>query len=234
VAADLHHGKPGQGRCFLVPDPHVSDSGSGGDGTGIVPAAQARLTVPTRPARWIPVAGGLLPASRWASAVVVPDLWWWPSPVTRGQARSAGLDMGAGEDDLPVTGLTRPQASELAAALGGRLPTTGEWGWMAGGGQRRYPWGDTAPTSRHANLRDLGPGRATAVGRYPDGASPDGLLDVAGNVWEWTATSVPGCGAVIRGGSYQSLTLYARCAFSNEIPDSVQSPGIGLRIVRTQ
>jgi len=234
VAADRHHSRPGQGRRFQVPDPHVSYSGPREDGTGIVPAAQANSTVPTHAPRWIPVAGGLLAASRWRAAVAVADLWWWPTPVTRGQARSAGLDIEAGDDDLPVTGLTRPQAAELAAALGARLPTSPEWEWMAGGGQRRYPWGNAEPTGRHANLRGLGPCRATAVGSYPDGASPDGLVDVAGNVWEWTATAVPGCGAVVRGGSYQSLTLYARCAFSNEIPDSVQSPGIGLRMVRTQ
>jgi formylglycine-generating enzyme required for sulfatase activity len=187
--------------------------------------------------RWTPVAGGLLPAERWRPAVAVADLWWWPTPLTRGQARSAGLDfliklIKAGGDDLPATGLTRSQAAELAHVLGGRLPTSHEWEWMASGGHRMYPWGNAEPTGRHANLRDRGPGRTSPVGSYPVGASPDGLVDVAGNVWEWTSTSGPGRSAVVRGGSYQSLTLYARCGFINEIPDSIQSPGIGLRMVR--
>lgn len=103
---------------------------------------------------------------------------------------------------------------------------------MAGRGVRRYPWGETEPLRRHANLRDLGPGRITTVGDFPLGATPEGLLDVAGNVWEWTASSAPGGGAVIRGGSYNSIALYARCAFSNEVPADLSSPGIGLRVVR--
>jgi iron(II)-dependent oxidoreductase len=62
--------------------------------------------------------------------------------------------------------------------------------------------------------------------------TPEGVLDVAGNVWEWTATRVPGDGAVIRGGSYNSPCGYARCAYSNEAPIAVQSAGIGVRVVR--
>ncbi|MFI9644375.1 formylglycine-generating enzyme family protein [Micromonospora sp. NPDC051925] len=136
-------------------------------------------------------------------------------------------------DRCPVTGLTWTQATSLARALGGRLPTAPEWEWMAGRGVRRYPWGDGDPAPGHANLRDLGPGAPTPVGEHPAGATPEGLHDVAGNVWEWTATTVPGSGAVVRGGSYQSISLYARCIFDNEVPQALASPGIGLRVVRS-
>ncbi len=102
---------------------------------------------------------------------------------------------------------------------------------MAGAGQRLYPWGQEEPTSSHANLRGLGPGAPTPPWNRPAGATPAGVLDVAGNVWEWTSTAVPGNGAVIRGGSYNSLTLYAQCAYETEAPARLRSAGIGVRPV---
>jgi formylglycine-generating enzyme required for sulfatase activity len=50
---------------------------------------------------------------------------------------------------------------------------------------REYPWGDKPePTPKHANYNG-NEGATTPVGRYPDGATPEGLYDMAGNVWEW-------------------------------------------------
>ncbi|HED30712.1 MAG TPA: hypothetical protein ENN50_03280, partial [Prosthecochloris aestuarii] len=75
-----------------------------------------------------------------------------------------------------------------------RLPTEMEWEWAAGGRRdksgevlevREYPWGDKPePTPKHANYAQ-NVGATTPVGRYPDGATPEGLYDMAGNVWEW-------------------------------------------------
>ena len=136
---------------------------------------------------------------------------------------------------LPVTGMTWRQASELASVLRGRLPTSPEWEWMAGRGVHRYPWGAAEPSAAdgavRANIRGIGPDAVTPVGAFPAGGTADGLLDVAGNVWEWTATAVPS-GFVIRGGSYRALPLYTRCDFETEAPGSLASPGIGLRVVR--
>jgi iron(II)-dependent oxidoreductase len=174
----------------------------------------------------------------------VGDLWWWTTAVTRAQAFRTGvtpprpLPTGADEpcldgidELLPVTGLSWSEAVVVAHGLGGRLPTSAEWEWMAGAGVRRYPWGQAEPTGRHANLRATGPSRTTVVGSYPLGTTVDGLCDVAGNVWEWTASRVPGGGAIVRGGSYHSLPLYARCMFVNEIPVETVSAGVGLRPV---
>lgn len=152
------------------------------------------------------------------------------TPLTRAQARALGHRTD-GDAWLPVTGLTCLQAAALAATAGGRLPTSLEWEWMAGAGQRRYPWGELEPSGRHANLRGLGPGTITSVGSFPDGRTADGLVDVAGNVWEWTTCPVPDV-AVVRGGSYNSHSLYARCTYTNEIPAGLASPGIGIRVVR--
>lgn len=174
--------------------------------------------------------GGWLAASRWRPGADIADLAWMRTPLTVAQARALG-HRADGDAYLPVSGLDLAHAADLAAAFGGRLPTSQEWEWMAGGGLRRYPWGEAEPNAWHANLRGVGPGAVTPVGQFPEGRTPHGLLDVAGNVWEWTTSSTPGV-AVVRGGSYNSHGFYARCAYTNEIPESITSPGIGMRVVR--
>jgi iron(II)-dependent oxidoreductase len=191
-------------------------------------------TLPGQDELWIEVPGGLLPSTRYRDACRVPDLWWLVTPLTGAHLVRLGLATSNGEvADLPVTSVTRDQGAAFALAAGGRLPTSPEWEWMAGSGLRRYPWGDEELTACRANLRPFGPGRATAAGAYPGGATPDGVLDAAGNVWEWTATDLPGGGAVIRGGSYNSLAQYAHCDYVGEVPAGLTSPGIGLRVVRS-
>ncbi|MFQ5641218.1 MAG: SUMF1/EgtB/PvdO family nonheme iron enzyme, partial [bacterium] len=105
-------------------------------------------------------------------------------------------------DDQPVAGVTWFAATAychwltellraLMAARGEpekertfRLPKEKEWEWAAGGGKRKYPWGDKEPDKTRANFGQE-VGHTTPVGSYPEGATPDGLMDMAGNVWEW-------------------------------------------------
>lgn len=65
------------------------------------------------------------------------------------------------------------------------LPSEAEWEKAARIDGRKFPWGDDFDSSL-ANIVEAGIGNTTAVGSFPGGASPYGLLDMAGNVWEWT------------------------------------------------
>jgi sulfatase modifying factor 1 len=133
----------------------------------------------------------------------------------------------------PLTRVTNAEAVLIAAELGGRLPRSSEWEWMAAGPKRRrYPWGDEPWRPELGNLRASGLGQPCPVGLYPEGATPLGLLDVAGNAWEWTSSSAMGDGYVIRGGSFASLPLYAQSTFLNAAPAELRSRGLGLRVVR--
>ena len=87
----------------------------------------------------------------------------------------------------PVTGVTWHQANAYATWVGGRLPTEAEWEKAARGTDGRiYPWGNENPSEQYANFNVPLDG-TVPVGSYPDGASPYGVLDMAGNAEEWVA-----------------------------------------------
>jgi formylglycine-generating enzyme required for sulfatase activity len=89
-----------------------------------------------------------------------------------------------GQDQQPVTGVSWHDAKSYCEWAGLRLPTEWEWEKAARGTDgRRFPWGNEEPTPELANFGDVD-GQPTPVGSYPKGASPFGLLDMAGNVWE--------------------------------------------------
>lgn len=182
------------------------------------------------PLHWVLVPGGTCRYGDAARPREVADLLVARTPLTWRQ-------LGLGDrSDLPVTGIDHPEATRLAARVGGRLPTSVEWEWIAAGPDRRlFPWGDGPWTPERAVLTGDGhaPRRLQPVGRRPAGASEHGVLDLAGNTWEWTASPVMGNGYIIRGGSYTSKPLYAHTRFLNAVHAERRSPGISVRPVRT-
>ena len=123
--------------------------------------------------------------------------------------------------DLPVVKVTWYDAMAYAAWLGGSLPTEAQWEFAARGTKgRTYPWGEQAPECDRANFKGCQPdGLKPVKTRREEGKTPEGVYDLAGNVWEWcrdwfanypssqqTDPLGPASGSarVLRGGSFYS------------------------------
>ena len=130
----------------------------------------------------------------------------------------------------------RAYAAWLSSSTGQswRLPTEMEWEKAARGTDgRRFPWGDNFDPDR-ANSADKGPFDTVAVGRFPRGASPFGLLDAAGQVFEWTATAARKGRFIVKGGSWDDKGCgICRPAARHIRPKALKHILIGFRLVRS-
>jgi formylglycine-generating enzyme required for sulfatase activity len=170
---------------------------------------------------------------------------------------------------LPMTSVTWKEASAYCRWRGGRLPSEAEWERAARGTDgRAWPWGNTEQPRAFNHGRfndpedvggnpialirpDVGDGAAflAPVGSYRDGASPAGVLDMAGNAMEWTAdvyqAEPPQTAAtvnphgpaegqlrVVRGGSWRQPPFFARTTYREAVNPESRSAEIGFRCVR--
>lgn len=154
------------------------------------------------------------------------------------------------EPDHPVLQVSWNDAQAYCHWTGKQLPTEAQWEKAARGtDERLYAWGSNWDDARHSNS-DKRIGATTAVGQYPDGASPYGALDMTGNVWEWAQDwyapdyyarseernpSGPqeGTTRLLRGGSWHHSHIISLAAFRIAQPPSSHSNLMGFRCAKT-
>lgn len=134
--------------------------------------------------------------------VILPSFWIGKTEVTAGAYRafvqatnrdtpdtSGFCNYGKPDRaDDPMNCVTWQEAADYCQWKypGGRLPTEAEWELAAGGAQnRRYPWGSAPPEGRVCWKRLAGGKGTCPAASFPEGATPEGILGLAGNVWEW-------------------------------------------------
>jgi iron(II)-dependent oxidoreductase len=195
-----------------------------------------------------------------------PEGWAWREAVSVGKpeywhnaegkwAYYGPLGLRALHPEEPVSSLSWYEADAYARWVGKRLPTEAEWELAAAydpatGNSRRFPWGDQAPDAvrAHHALQSWSP---QPVGALPQGATVFGLLDMAGNVWEWTSSPflpypdfqaypydgyskdhMDGKHYVCRGGSWATAGTILRCSFRNWYVPTYRQGFLGMRCAR--
>jgi len=156
--------------------------------------------------------------------------------------------------DHPINCLDWSAARSFCKWLGGDLPTAEQWEYAArSGGNARYPWGDAPFDATRGNSCgrrclamlaepetfkregwydtsiDDGFGGTAPVGSFPRGATPWGLLDMAGNVVEWTVTRFDASTMELRGGSWDGLPRGFRNSYRDWFDPSGAANQFGLR-----
>ena len=153
-----------------------------------------------------------------------------------------------GFEDHPATQVSWYGAQAYCRWAGARLPTEAEWEKAARGVDGRlFPWGNEAPDCDKAQYGDCG-GATVPVGARQAGASPYGVLDMAGNVWEWVADWYDPAGydstlaenpqgpeagirKVFRGGSWGYPPAFLRTGERARNRPAYAGPNVGFRCV---
>ncbi len=207
---------------------------------------QHALALPAFAIGRTPVTNALYAEFTAASGARAPIAWRGPLPPERLLAHPV-TDVSwdeANEFCYWLNNLRLPLGPDGSAARF-RLPSEAEWERAARGTDgRTFPWGSTWKVDL-ANTRESGLASTTAVASYTAGASPDGCLDMAGNVWQWTASLdalypyAPADGRedmrapgrrILRGGCYANPHGFARSACRFRLLPKVRNEFLGFRL----
>jgi formylglycine-generating enzyme required for sulfatase activity len=208
------------------------------------------------------------------------DQPWWDAAgrawLARDDSKTAGLQdwqkrdrkdqpsrwddarLGKDHPNYPIVGVSWYEAVAFCRWLtqhlnnGGAymLPSELEWEYACRGAARRnYAWGDQTPDGERANFAETQQG-TTAVGCFPAGATPEGLFDMAGNVWEWNRSEYrdypysPNDGRedeqnpdqkrfTFRGGCWNNQSIFLRAALRNvSLSPDFRITLVGFRLAR--
>jgi gamma-glutamyl hercynylcysteine S-oxide synthase len=137
----------------------------------------------------------------------------------------------------PIVGVSAHEAEAYAAFRGARLPSELEWEWACRGSRGGcYPWGDEWQEDACAQ-RGYGPRSTVPIGVFPRGASPFGVRDMVGSVWQWCSDAAArgdgddGPTRVTRGGAWNNLAWSIGCTCRNAYPPDARFSNLGFRCV---
>ncbi len=226
-----------------------------------VPATGAAGPASTEGMVWFPggrflMGSNALRESSPEAEVAVAPFWMDAHPVTVAEYRRYLGETGAPSprywndpdcrgDEQPVVGVSWQEALAYAAWAGKTLPTEAQWEFAARGRENRpYPWGALPPDATRCNFGEH-IGGTTMVTLYDDGCTPDGIHDLAGNVFEWTLDPFAPYGTIrnrpeeaaqiprraVRGGCFQSPPEELTTAARRGVFPETQARTIGFRCV---
>lgn len=152
---------------------------------------------------------------------------WIGGKIPKGRARHPVVMVSYGDAAAYAAWLSKVTAYRW------RLPSEAEWEKAARGTDGRwFPWGQEFDAKR-LNTHDAGPFDTVPVGTYPDGASPFGMLDPAGQVFEWTSTPARSGRMIVKGGSWDDKGCgICRPAARHGRPRTIKHILVGFRLVR--
>jgi formylglycine-generating enzyme required for sulfatase activity len=133
--------------------------------------------------------------------------------------------------DHPVVHVTHHDACAYAGWAGKELPSEAQWEKAARGEKGyEFPWGNQ-PTPAKCNVRETAVGGTTPVLLYRSGASPYGVHDLAGNVWEWCRTATTAGRYVLKGSAFTSAFDLAAGWQTNDAAAEMSDDDTGFRCV---
>ncbi len=142
-------------------------------------------------------------------------------------------EMQQAHPSRPAVGVSWHDASAYCKWAGVLLPIEEQWEYAARGTEgRRYPWGPQWPDAERANFAETKIGVPTPVGLFPAGNTPEGVADMAGNVWEWTKSKYDKEFMEVRGASFGYAAGRLRAAVRDGLPPDDSNDDIGFRCVR--